>query len=398
MRLLNTELNSTHDLPEPETVASSHSRRLCELIREEISLSGGFIPFDHFMELALYAPGLGYYSAGSAKLGKEGDFITAPEVSPLFSQCLARQCQQVIKRYKETIILELGAGSGVMAADMLHALEKLDCLPAEYWILETSADLRERQQRLLRSRHQQLAGRIKWLDKLPEKPVTGILLANEILDALPVRRVKFMENKLYEMFVGYDGNGFVWKSLPAGDELIKQAIPSLSAVLPTWPDDYHTEFNTRLPAFLGSLSDTLASGIMLFIDYGYPRSEYYHPQRTDGTLICHYRHRAHIDPFWYPGLQDISASVEFTAVAESAEQLDLEVKGFTSQASFLMSCGLEEVVKEIDGDAIALNTAQQIKRLTLPAEMGERFKVMALARNFEGPLTGIRLHDQRHRL
>ena len=400
MNRLNTERELLHDLPEPEPAAFSHSRRLIEHIREEIINHGGHIPFERYMEMALYAPGLGYYSAGSGKFGGQGDFITAPEVSPLFSYCLARQCEQIINRHEDSIILELGAGTGVMASDLIAALQRRDCLPSEYWILEISADLRERQQQLLKTRQPAYINRIKWLDRLPDKAFTGVILANEVLDALPVHRIKLSEGTIYEMHVEQSEGRFKWSAVPAGEELGQQVDLIFNTLKQPLGEGYETEVNSRLPAFIASLSYILDTGMMLFIDYGYPRSEYYHPQRSDGTLLCHYRHRAHNDPFLFPGLQDITASVDFTAVAEAADQAGLDVRGFTNQASFLIACGLEELVNEFinEGDTISPETARQIKYLTLPAEMGERFKAMALTRNFDEPLLGFRLVDQRYRL
>lgn len=400
MNAFTTERDLLQDLPDPEPAALSHSRRLSERIREEINNNGGRITFERFMEMALYEPGLGYYSAGSAKFGKEGDFITAPEISPLFSRCLAGPCAQVTGRYSDSVILELGAGSGMMAAELLAALALRDALPGEYWILETSADLRARQQQLLKTRLPGLVGRIRWLERLPERPFTGMILANEVLDALPVHRLCLEQNTIREMQVGFSDGRFNWQSRPAGKELAGQVEATLRDVMQRLPEGYKTEFNSRLPAFIASLSDILEGGVMLFIDYGYPRAEYYHPQRRDGTLLCHYRHRVHGDPFRFPGLQDITASVDFTAVAEAGDAASLELRGFTNQVSFLISCGLQDRINELAGDdgTLSPETSQQIKYLTLPGEMGERFKAMALTRNFAGPLPGFQHADQRHRL
>ena len=400
MNVFTAERDLLHNLPEPEPAALSHSRVLSERILKAIDDNGGRITFERFMDMALYEPGLGYYSAGSAKFGKEGDFVTAPEISPLFSRCLAGPCAQVTGRCRDGVILELGAGSGTMAADLLAELARRDALPREYWILETSADLRRRQQQLLNTRLPAVARRIRWLDRLPDRSFTGMILANEVLDALPVHRLCLEHSTVMEMQVGFSGGRFQWQPWPAPVELVRQFDSRLRGLKALLADGYQTEFNSRLAGFIASLSDVLAEGVMLFIDYGYPRAEYYHPQRRDGTLLCHYRHRVHDDPFRFPGLQDITASVDFTALAEAGDAAGLEVKGFTNQSGFLIACGLQDLIHELAGDdgALSPETAQQIKRLTLPAEMGEHVKAMALSRNFADPLAGFHPADQRHRL
>ncbi|MEJ2761098.1 MAG: SAM-dependent methyltransferase [Gammaproteobacteria bacterium] len=384
-------------LPVPPEAALAHSRLLTDAIRAEIEAADGHIPFTRFMELALYAPGLGYYSAGSEKIGAAGDFVTAPEISPLFSRCLARQCEQVIRRLGQGVILEPGAGTGTMAVDMLLELERRKALPEAYWILEPSAELRRRQEQTLNARIPRLMDRIEWLESLPARPFDGIILANEVLDAFPFDRICIEGGEVRELHVAWEDGRFAWRSLPA-EQVLRDYVGAILDV-GCLPDSYTTEVNRSVQPFIASLAEVLNRGLVLLVDYGYPRTEYYHPQRIDGTMLCHYRHRVHADPFVYVGLQDITASVDFTTVAEAAVTAGLEVCGFTTQAHFLLGCGLDDMQEGGGGDQKALlEYARQVKLLTLPAEMGERFKSMALGRGFDEPLAGFRLNDQRHRL
>ncbi len=396
MNRTETELTS---LPDPGEAAREHSRMLADSIRTEIGTAGGRIPFRRFMELALYAPGLGYYSAGSSKLGAEGDFVTAPELSPLFSRCLARLCEPLIRDMDACVILEPGAGSGRMAADMLLELERRGALPAAYWILETSAELRARQEHTLHERVPQMRNRIRWLNSLPAEPFEGLIIANEVLDAIPFHRIQLSGGEILELHVACGDGGFQWQSLPADRSLADYARRVLEADRRDYPDGYTTEVNPALQPFIASLSDLLKRGLMLFIDYGYPRSEYYHAQRSDGTLLCHYRHRVHDDPFRFVGLQDITASVDFTAVAEAAAAAGLDVLGFTPQAQLLLGSGLDTFIGECADDPDRLlETSRQAKLLTLPGEMGERFKAMALGRDLQQDLPAFKMADHRNRL
>ena len=388
-------------LPVPSEAEQAHSAALTALLREQIQDQGGPLSFERFMDLALYEPDLGYYRAGAARFGADGDFITAPHVSPLFSRCLARQCRQALAALGGGDILELGAGAGLMAQDLLLELEALGALPERYLILEVSADLRQRQRALLAARLPHLLPRLHWLKSLPEEPVTGIMLANELFDALPVTRVAFTDGVLYELCVGHDGDDFFWVRARCEEQRITRAWEQLAADLPTpLPDPCCTELNLRAGAMLRAMAGTLQQGVMLIIDYGYPRHEYYHPQRRAGTLLCHYRHRAHADPFFYPGLQDITASVDFSALAQAALDSGLGLAGYTSQAHFLIGCGLTELAASAQNgsDRAALAVSGQVQRLTLPGEMGERFKAIAFTRNFTQPLMGFQFIDQQQRL
>jgi len=384
----------------PDDIALGQSRRLVEHIHHEIDGSGGRISFRRFMEMALYEPGLGYYSAGSRKFGAEGDFTTAPELSSLFSICIARQCEQVLRETGTGTVLELGAGTGIMACDILAEMRRRDVLPEHYLILETSADLRARQQQLLKERLPDLFDRVRWLDGLAPGSVSGVILANEVLDALPVNRIKIVSAAVHELMVAWEGDSFAWRQEPVNAGWLSEAEKVLSDWVRQLPDGYVTEFNSLLRPFIGTLADALVRGTILLIDYGYPRREYYHPQRTDGTLLCYYRHRRHDDPFLYVGLQDISASVDFTLVAESARSAGLDLAGFATQSSFLVSCDLDDIIRQYSAgdDRKLLHYSQQAGQLILPGEMGENFKVMALGRGIRTPLMGFQFSDHTHRL
>ena len=365
------------ELPEPDSAAQAHSLQLITLIKELITQQGGAISFHDFMQLALHAPGLGYYSAGSRKLGKDGDFITAPETSPLFARCLARASQPLLQSLPQRHVLEVGAGSGIMAAGVLNELAALNCEPESYTILELSADLKQRQAELL----QQHAPLVNWCDSLPEN-FTGVVLANELLDAMPVHRVVWEGGKLQECYVAWQEEHFVWQAGPLSNPRLQARFDEILSRLGELPDGYITEINLAAEDWINTLGANMQQGMLLLIDYGFAQHEFYHPQRMQGTLMCHYRHRAHGDPLILVGLQDITAHVDFTAMADSALAAHLQVAGYTTQAHFLLGSGLTELVAEVEaGAAQQLDLANQVKRLTLPHEMGELFKVMALTKN-----------------
>ncbi len=382
-------------LPHPSPEAAQHSARLREFIRRDIAghydteAKCGWIPFARYMELALYAPGLGYYTAGAHKFGAAGDFVTAPELSPLFGRTLARQTAEIMAS-SAPHILELGAGSGKLAADMLGELERLGSLPDSYSILEVSADLRARQQALLRTRLPHLVERVRWLDALPEK-FSGAIVANEVLDALPVHLVHWRSGAPTERGVasgdnGFGANNFIWQERAIDDAVLLQAAQQINA-----PDDYLGEICLSARGLVNSLAGCLEQGALLFIDYGFGAREFYHPQRSSGTLMCHYRHHAHDDPFFLPGLQDITAHVNFTGIAECGIDAGLELLGYTSQAFFLLNCGITELVKDTPPENLRdyLPLSAQLQKLTSPAEMGELFKAMALGKGMVEPLRGF---------
>ena len=375
-------MSTTPPLPTPETQA--HSDRLCDFIRQDIAAQGGWIPFAHFMDLALYAPGLGYYTAGARKFGAAGDFVTAPEISPLFGRTLARQVVEIMA-HSAPHITELGAGSGKLAADMLGELEKLGALPESYSILEVSPDLRERQQALLQERVPHLFQRVHWLDALPEN-ISGALIANEVLDALPVHLVHWRDGGIFERGVASEEKNFVWQERQIENPALLQAAQQTSV-----PAGYLSEISLAARGLIGSLCERLNKGVLLFIDYGFGAGEYYHPQRAQGTLMFHYRHHAHDDPFFLPGLQDITAHVDFTTVAESAIDSGVHLLGYTTQAHFLINCGITELLAESNPERLRdyLPLSAQLQKLTSPVEMGELFKVIALGKGMDTPLRGF---------
>ncbi len=381
-------------LPRPSTDALAHSHQLLAQIIAEAPMS-----FQRFMQLALYAPGLGYYSAGCQKFGsKGGDFITAPEISPLFAECLAAQCQQVLASIEQADILEFGAGSGVLAADLLIRLDQLNCLPRHYYILDLSPDLQQRQQQTLAQRCPQLAERVIWLNQLPEQ-FNGIILANEVLDAMPVLRFQVAREKIYEYYVAWDGAQLQWQLNPLTDNDNLQIIRELQQNYFRDCEFYNSEINLLAKPWLKSVAASLQQGVILLIDYGFPAHEYYHPQRDQGTLMCHYQHHSHDNPLFLPGLQDITSHVNFTALADYAELCDLQLAGFTNQAAFLINCGLADIVaNHLTNQQQMLQSNHAIKLLTLPSEMGELFKVMAFSKQFNDELLGFSRQDKRHSL
>jgi SAM-dependent MidA family methyltransferase len=389
-------------LPEPGASARAHSARLIALIRAELQRCGGRIPFARYMELALYAPGLGYYSAGSVKLGQAGDFVTAPELSPLYGFCLARQCRAVLQAVPRGEILEFGAGSGALACDLLQELERIGALPARYSILELSADLRARQQALLRARVPHLQDRVVWRARLPDAPLNGMILANEVIDAMPVHRLVKQDGWRELYVVWQEGSGFAYEAGPLSDARLHERLQAIVSGTgeANFAEGYTLEINLDAGGWLAAVAAALARGVILLADYGQPRAEYYHPGRHAGTLRCFYRHRVHDDALILTGLQDITADVEFTALAEAAVAAGLEVAGYTSQSHFLLGGGLAELEGRLQEAAPLerLRLAQQIRQLTLPGEMGARFKVMALARGVDVALTGFGLRDERGRL
>jgi SAM-dependent MidA family methyltransferase len=387
------------ELPDPGPEAREHSARVLERIRAAIDASGGFLDFASYLELALYAPGLGYYSAGARKFGPDGDFITAPEAAPLFSRCLALQCAEVQQHLGRSALLEFGAGSGAMAAALLRELERQGSLPERYLILEVSGELRERQRRALQASVPELAGRVAWLDRLP-RDFTGTVLANEVLDAMPFERFAVRGGELRRLGVTWRGSGLDWADRPA-TRALEAAVRRIELQRGEgFPEGYESELNLRLPSWFAAIGEAVASGVLLFIDYGLPQRELYAQQRRCGTMLCHYRHRAHGDPFFMPGLQDITAWVDFTAVAEAATTSGFELAGYTTQAHFLIANDIARLVAE-GGDAELpgrLALAREARLLTLPGEMGERFKVIGFTRGYDAPLRGFAARDFSHQL
>lgn len=392
-------MNAALELPALSPEEAAHSARLVARLREEIARAGGWISFARYMQLALYEPGLGYYSAGARKFGAAGDFITAPEVAPVFSRCLAVHCSEVLEALGGGDLLEIGAGSGVMAAVLLGELERRDMLPRRYFILDVSADLRQRQQETLAAAVPRLLERVAWLDRLPDG-LEGLIVANEVLDAQPIERFVMRNGTVHALGVGWQHDGPAWSEAPASARLAAAVRRLEHAAGDTWPEGYTSEINLGLADWVAAVAGALARGVVLFVDYGLPRREYYSPERSDGTLLCHFRHRFHDDPFARPGLQDITAWVDFTSVAEAAQTAGLELAGYTTQAHFLIGTGLGEFVANVtDLDVVErVHLSREAMLLTLPGEMGERFKAMALARGYDAPLRGFAVRDLRHTL
>lgn len=391
-------------LPAPSADAQAHSAHLREVIQEQIIAAGGRIPFWKFMELALYAPGLGYYSAGARKFGPGGDFITAPEHSALFSACVADALAPALRQAgKGAVFMEVGGGSGAFAEACLEQLQASDALPARYAILEPSADLRQRQRERLQARlPAALFARVEWLDGPIQQPWDGVLFANEVIDALPTPRFVLRGGQVLEECVALDGEGRFVRAEQAADPLLAAAVARLQARLPApLPDGYRSEALAQLPYWLQAVAGGLRNGALLFIDYGYARSEYYLPERSDGTLRAFRQHHLVEDVFAWPGLQDITASVDFTALVEAGVGAGFEFSGYCSQASFLLGNRLQAHLEEAEArtaDEVARhNLRQQAKRLTLPSEMGERFQAIGFQRGVELDAAFL-LGDLSHRL
>ncbi|MEY3201927.1 MAG: hypothetical protein RIR70_1477, partial [Pseudomonadota bacterium] len=378
----------------PSADAARHSDALCQHIRADIVAQGGWISFARYMALALYAPGLGYYAAGAQKFGAAGDFITAPELSPLFARTLARQVAQIMAGSAPCII-EAGAGSGVLAVEMLLALEALGALPERYEILELSAELIARQRDLITQRAGHLAHRVHWLDALPQK-FSGVVIGNEVLDAMPAERVCWRDEAIFCVGVALEGERLAWAERPAESALLQAA----QALSPQLPKPYQSEINLAASAWVRGWGERIERGALLLIDYGFPAAEFYHPERNQGTLMCHYRHHALDDAFFYPGLTDITTHVDFTAIAQAAVDSGMEVLGYTSQANFLMNCGVLEVMNDgaTDDPKTRARQSHAANMLLSPAEMGELFKVIAVGRGVIAPLMGFSRGDRVHRL
>jgi SAM-dependent MidA family methyltransferase len=404
-----------HSLPVPEPDALEHSRRLSAYLLDAIDAAGGWLPFDRFMELALYAPGLGYYAAGAAKFGRlaadGSDFVTAPELTPFFARTLARQIGEIFEQTGDAQVLEFGAGSGRLAADLLLALEAEGSPCERYSIMELSGELRARQRDTIARAAPHLLDRVTWLDRLPDA-FHGVMLGNEVLDAMPVRlwarrphangrndqpQPVWFERGVVRMPGAPDG--FAWE-----ERRHEGALPEVLAPLADLPptQEYLTETHEAASAFVRSIAPLLARGVLLLIDYGFPAREYYHPQRAHGTLMCHYRHHAHDDPFYYPGLQDITAHVEFSGIADAGVEAGLDLLGFTSQARFLMNAGIVELMSALDPSdpKTFLPAAAAAQKLLSEAEMGELFKVIAFGRGMDewAGLIGFATGDRSHAL
>ncbi len=391
--------HSSSGLPKPDDDSLAHCQKVSASIKEAIEESDGSISFAQFMQLALYSPGLGYYNVGTTKFGAAGDFITAPEVSPLFGRIVARQCSAVLQQIDNGQILELGAGSGKLAVDILRSLDDLKSLPERYLILETSADLQARQQDLIRDELPGLHQRVEFLSELPTE-FCGVVIANEVADALPVERFERTDDAVLQMHVTADDAGFDWSRKPA-PKILSAAVERIEADIGApLPGGYQSEVSLGLPDWIAQLANCLHKGLVLLFDYGISRIEYYSPDRNQGWLRCHFRHHAHNEPLIYAGIQDLTSWVDFTVVAQSADENGLDIEGFVTQADFLISGGLEEELAGIAELPIAdqLELSRQVKILTLPGEMGENFKCIGLSRGKLTGLTAFNSADRAHKL
>lgn len=375
------------------------SNALIELMKQEMAAQQGNISFSRFMELALYEPHFGYYFSENMSLGQQGDFTTAPEISPLFAWCFARQSKEIFAQINTKNILEIGAGSGRFASDFLQQSAQLNCLPDQYLILEISSSLRKKQQYFLQHTCPELYERIIWLDALPQR-FGGIIIANEVLDALPIDCFHIEKDQVKERFVGWENDKFIWK---LGDPTANIFTKKVEALREKYhlSDGYESEINIKLEEFITAITNCLSEGAILFADYGYGQEEYYHPERRQGTLTCFYRHQRNNDPLIHVGAQDITAHVDFTSVAEIATENGCQLAGYTTQAAFLFACGLMDfAAKASEGLSVTeeFKFNQAIKTLTLPSEMGEVIKIMGLTKNLDAKLVGFSMQDRRRDL
>jgi SAM-dependent MidA family methyltransferase len=382
-------------LPVPDANAQAHSARVVAHVREEIERRGGFIPFTRYMELVLYAPGLGYYVAGARRFGAAGDFVTGPEMTPLYGAAMARQIAPILAATRTRDIVELGAGSGALAASLLAALARNGAWPSRYSILEVSPDLHERQRTTIEQVVPDAMARVAWLDRLPAA-IDGVVVMNEVLDAIAPRLVARRGGAWLERGIAWRQGAFAWDERPLDDARVQ----SIAAARFPAEGDYESEVNPAAEALVATIAQRVTpGGALLIVDYGFPRHEYYHAQRREGTLVGHYRHRVHADPFLWPGLSDLTTHVDFTAIAEAGERAGLHVAGFSTQASFLLGCGILDRLQALgapDG-ANYLHAAAAVQKLVSPAEMGELFKVLLLARG-DADWRSLALVDMAHRL
>lgn len=384
-------------LPEPDSELIAQSKQLQQLIAREIQQHRGWIGFDHFMDLALYAPDLGYYRSALEIFGEQGDFVTAPLLGDLFGRCIARQCAQVIVSLQNASLYEFGAGDGSLAVAVITELDKLGALPDCYYIMETSAGLRQRQRSSLEDLNPELKSRVKWMDRLPDA-INGVVVGNELLDAMPCKRFEVdPHGEIHELGVCNSDARFEWSisSNPLSniDWLRKRNLGP----------GYQSELPMQAAAWVSTVGEKIDQGIMLLIDYGFPRQEFYHPDRNQGTLMCHYRHYAHNDPFFWLGLQDITTHIDFTAIAEAGAISGLRMLGFCDQANFLLSCGLTDILADSQTGSEpvtkeTLKLSAEVKKLTMPHEMGELFKVIAMGKENQENLIGFQTRNQVRRL
>ena len=385
-------LRPSPQLPVPGPDALDASRALVARIEAAIAAAGGWFSFADYMQLALYAPGLGYYTGGSAKFGPAGDFVTAPSLGPLFAQTLARQVAELLPKTGPHL-LEFGAGGGELAGELLAELARLGCAVERYSILEPGAELAVRQRATIARLAPESLSKVAWLDRLPGK-FRGVMLANEVVDAMPVHAIGWRDEGIFERGVAIESGQLAWAERPATGEVLAAAKELVT------PAPYASEIALAARGWMRSVADSLEHGALLVIDYGFPAREFYHPQRSTGTLMCHYRHFAHSDPFLHPGLQDITAHVDFSALAASGTDAGLDLLGYATQASFLVNCGITDVLGRTDPADVRryAPVAATAQKLLSPAEMGELFKVLCLGRGVAPGLVGFARGERSHTL
>ena len=384
------------ELPQPGLDSARHSAHVAEHIRSMIECAGGSISFAEFMQQALYAPGLGYYVAGNKKFGADGDFVTAPEISDLFGNIVASQCAPVLQQFRDGCVLELGAGSGALAVTMLKRLAALEALPVNYFILEVSAELGERQRERLHSEAPEFADRVVWLTGWPED-LRGVVVANEVADALPVERFVKKGDTYLQFRVGVTDEKFDIRYEPAPRALRDAIIQIEDQLEAPLADEYISEVSLGMRPWIADLAGCMQAGFALLFDYGVSRREYYAADRNNGWLRCHYRHRVHDNALMHPGIQDLTSWVDFTRIAEAGIDAGLDVRGFVSQAHFLLAGGLEKELYDFTSlpTKQQLRVSREVKQLTLPAEMGENFKCIGLAKGDVDTPAAFTLSDRR---
>ncbi|MGI9204792.1 MAG: class I SAM-dependent methyltransferase [Woeseiaceae bacterium] len=386
-------------LPKPDASGASHSRAVAAAIRLAIDNAGGSISFAEYMQQVLYAPGLGYYAAGAAKFGAAGDFVTAPELSPLFGAVLAQQSARVFEQLGGGDLLEPGAGTGALAVSILRKLSDLDALPRRYLILEVSPDLQERQERRLHAEVPEFASKVTWIEQLPEN-FSGVVIANEVVDALPVERFRISDGKVLQARVSVEGSRFVWVYADA-PPVLQNAVKQIEADLGVeFAEGYESEVSLSAQHWVSDLARAVSSGFIFIIDYGLSRREYYARERNQGWLRCHFRHHAHNEPLIFPGIQDVTAWVDFSAIAEAASSSDMTVAGYVTQAELLLHGGLQDELADFSTLSATeqAKLSGQVKLLTLPAEMGENFKCLGLSRGDLSVPPALSMSDRTHRL
>ena len=379
---------------QPDVLASRHSVAVARHIRTLINDAGGVLPFDQYMDAALYARGLGYYASGTRKFGEGGDFVTAPERGPLFGWCLAHEVGPVLKAIDAPYLLEFGAGSGALAQSLIEALSKEGQLPSRYCILELSPDLRDRQRRRLEPLAKRYGLTIEWLEQMPSEPLRGVILANEVVDAFAVTRFRVIEGRPWRAGISIDEDEFAWEWI---DDLDPDSGAANIVRRHELVEGYISEVCPRADAWIDTLGHCLEQGLAIVIDYGFPAREYYLPERSQGTLRCHYQHRVHNDPLIFPGIQDVTCHVNFSALAEAGRAAGFDLLGYTSQEAFLLALGLLDLAtpQPDDDEKVMLARAAEVKQLVLPSQMGEAFKVMALGKGVGEALSGFKLRDRR---